>query len=410
MPYLDLINHLLKVNLENGMKLGLQNVERLQQLTCFPDRSFSSIHVTGTNGKGSVCIKTASALEHAGYRVALYTSPHISCFRERIRVNGEMISERAIEEILPRLFKIVEEHNIPATFFEITTFLALLYFAEEKVDFAILETGLGGRLDATNIVTPCLSLITSISLDHTEILGSSIDEIAFEKGGIIKKEVPVIIGPQVPLNIIQKIADEKNCHCQQVQETSLIFETQNRLIAKAALNHLSTRFPIPKEAIERGLTACQPCRFEVVEGQPMTVLDVGHNPDGIQHLFQTVKHHFPNQPLRLLFGLSKSKDIQGCLKLIAKQGVHFHLVEATNGRGATKESLHEGLLKLGIHSSAISLQQSIAEGVQKAREEALRHDEVVVIFGTFFIMGEVRQALNYQEPADIFDMNERNQK
>ena len=188
MAYLDLIQHLLTVNLEAGIKLGLQNVERLQEILHYPDRSFTSIHVAGTNGKGSVCIKVARALEKAGYRTGLYTSPHISSFRERIRINGKMITEEAVESILPPLFKVIEEAGIPATFFEITTFLAFLYFAREKVDFAVLETGLGGRLDATNIVSPCLSVITSISLDHTEILGGSCEEIAHEKGGSSRRE------------------------------------------------------------------------------------------------------------------------------------------------------------------------------------------------------------------------------
>ncbi len=159
MSYSEVIQKLFNLHLFGGVKLGLQNTQRLQQLLDFPDHSFSTIHVAGTNGKGSVSTKIASAFEHAGYRVGLYTSPHISSFRERIRVNSNMISEEAVQNLLLFLFKIIETEQIPATFFELTTFLAFLYFAQEKVEVAVLETGLGGRLDATNVVYPACPLL-----------------------------------------------------------------------------------------------------------------------------------------------------------------------------------------------------------------------------------------------------------
>lgn len=405
--YRQLIQRLLTVNLAGGVKLGLQNVQRLQQLWQYPDRTFDSIHVAGTNGKGSVCIKIAHALENAGYRVGLYTSPHLSCFRERIRVNGEMIAEEAVEAILPDLFQTIREAQIPATFFEITTLLAFLHFARQNVDIAVLETGLGGRLDATNVVNPCLTIITSISLDHTEILGSTCEEIAHEKGGIIKEKVPVIIGPHVPLDPIKTIADQKKSRWLQVTPASHLYEVENQSIARAALHELASRFDIAPEAIEKGLAARQPCRFEILEGAPLIILDVAHNPDGILHLFQSCAHHFPGRSLRLLCGLSKSKDIKECLKCTVCYGSHFHLVEASNGRGASIEKLHEQLLELSMPDGRISLHRSIAEGVQIARKEAFTHNQILVVFGTFFIMGEVRRALGYQDPSDDFDLNER---
>lgn len=408
MAYSELIQQLLNINIASGVKLGLQNVQRLQRLLDFPDRSFASIHVAGTNGKGSVCIKIATALEKAGYKVGLFTSPHLSSFRERIRINGEMIPEKAVEAILPNLFMMIKKAGIPATFFEITTFLAFLYFAQENIDFAVLETGLGGRLDATNVVTPCLSIITSISLDHTEILGLTCEEIAREKGGIIKEGIPVIIGPRVPLAPIKAIADQKMSPCWQIEQTSPLFENENNSIAQAALEYLASLFDLSPEAIAQGLAAKQPCRLEILAGPPLIALDVAHNPDGICHLFQALQHQFPGKRLRLLFGLSKSKDLQGCLQHIVPQGTHFHLVEATNGRGASIELLNDHLHAFSIDPKRISLHASIAAAVQTARKEAFHQGELLVIFGSFFIMGEVRRALNYCEPFDAIDINERN--
>ena len=196
--YQTFINRLFAINLHGGMKLGLKNMETLNAMLGTPTQHFKCIHVAGTNGKGSVVYKIAKSLEKEGLRVGLYTSPHISSFRERIQINGQLIDESSVVAGLSRIFEEIDKSKIPATFFEITTALALKYFADQKVDYVVLETGLGGRLDATNIVTPVLSIITSISLEHTEYLGSTLEAIAKEKGGIIKPYVPIFIGPRVP--------------------------------------------------------------------------------------------------------------------------------------------------------------------------------------------------------------------
>lgn len=407
MNYSQLIQKLLNINLSGGMKLGLENVQRLQNMLNFPDRSFHTIHIAGTNGKGSVSIKIARALELAGYRVGLYTSPHISCFRERIKINGQMISEEEITIVLNHLFQVIEGENIPATFFEITTFLALLFFAQEKVDIAVLETGLGGRLDATNIVHPCLTVITSISLDHVDLLGTTKESIAQEKGGIIKERIPIVIGPHVPFDIIRSIAEKKQSTCIQVQPQSPLFEEENRAIAREALNQVRTQFSLSSHFIEEGLEARQPCRFEVVPGSSSIILDVAHNPDGIQRLFQMLNHHYPNIPVHLLFGLSKNKDLKTCLELIAAKGNSFHLIEATNGRGAPVSILKEHLTQSGIKSSQISLHDSIHSGLKEALLETEKQGGLLLIFGSFFIMASVRQALGFADPCDPSDLNER---
>lgn len=393
--YSLLIDKLFQTNLFDGVKSGLNNCHRLQEIFHEPTRAFASIHVAGTNGKGSVTTMIAKGLKDSGYRVGLYTSPHISCFRERIRINGEKIPEKAVETLLTLLFETTKRCRIPATFFELTTFLAFLYFAQEKVDFVVLEAGLGGRLDATNIVTPLLSVITSISLDHVPTLGTTLEDIAREKGGIIKPGVPVVIGPRVPLDIIQEIAKERNSPLFVVEKKSTLFMEENQAIARLALQQLN----LSEKAIEKALQARQPCRMEIWENQ--VIFDVAHNPDGLQHLFIAIEHQYPNRPIRLLFGLSKSKDIQACLEIICQHGSAFHLVEAPNGRGVPLATLQEALLNCKVRPEQILIHSEIAEGVKEARTLALAQEELLVICGTFFIMSEAQEAFERSRDNDL---------
>lgn len=408
--YSELIQRLFHINLFGGIKLGLQNCYRLQHHLNYPDRSFQSIHVAGTNGKGSVTTKIACGLQGAGYKVGLYTSPHISCFRERIKINGEMIPEQDVVSLLPLLLKLREDKQIPATFFELTTFLAFLYFAQEKVDFAVLETGLGGRLDATNVVSPLLSVITSISLDHTEVLGHTIEEITQEKAGIIKPFVPVIIGPRVPETVIQAKANQEKSPLFQVVGTFENYEQENQAIAKAALEKLSASFPLSQEAINQGLKGCQPCRFECLPMDPPVILDVAHNPDGLFHLFKAVRKRFPDKSIRVVFGLSKNKDIEQCLKIIVEAGTDFHLIEAPSERAAPVALLEKGLEEQQVNPKHLFINQTIEESVAKALQQARDHQQILVICGSFFIMSPVRAVLGIQETRDLFDMNERQNK
>jgi dihydrofolate synthase/folylpolyglutamate synthase len=404
--YTQLIRRLFSVNLHGGIKLGLDNCEKLQTLLQYPDQTFSSIHVAGTNGKGSVVTKIASALQLAGYRVGLYTSPHISCFRERIRINGEMISEIDVEKILSNLFHLTSKHSIPATFFEFTTFLAFIYFSQEKVDFAVLETGLGGRLDATNIVSPILSVITSISLDHTDILGNTLEAIAKEKAGIIKPFTPVVLGPKTPHQLLKEIANQQKSPCYCISDNLCSFDQENNLIAKQALELFKQTHHLPQEALEKGLEAQQPCRFEII--QETIILDVAHNPNGLNALFRKIKDHFPHYSLRILFGLSKGKDVNGCLEILSQQGKAFHLVEAPNGRGVSTDILEENLKYFNISLSSIHSHTQIDEAIQMAKQLACANQQLLVICGSFFIMNQVRQALGIEEAIDFIDLNERN--
>lgn len=395
------------------MKLGLENCLRLNALLNFPDRNYEVIHVAGTNGKGSVTKKVAAALEYAGRRVGRYTSPHISCFRERVCINGKMISEQMVEKLLNKIFRIAEEEGIPATFFELTTLMALDYFSQEKVDVAVLETGLGGRLDATNIVTPKLAIITSISLEHTEILGDTLEKIAREKAGVIKTGIPVVLGPCLPKQLLEGIAKTRNSPCVYVSGGFPTFEEENCAIAKAALELLN----VPISAIKKGLAERMPCRLEIFTRSELplwkdafpeaVILDVAHNPDGLLHLFEAIGNKYPGKPLRALFGISKTKDIATCLEILQKNVRHIHLVEAPNGRGAPIHQLKEMLCALGMKETAISIGSNITESVLHALKKASEHHEITVVCGTFFIMEAVRSALGVNEPRDPIDINER---
>jgi len=396
--YHDLIKQLFSISLFGGVKLGLSNCVRLDEQLGFPSKQFKSIHIAGSNGKGSVATKIAMGLQLAGYKVGLYTSPHISSFRERIRINGVMISEVDVEHYLSLLFALPATPAVP-TFFEYTTFLAFQYFANEKVDFAVIETGLGGRLDATNIIYPVLGVITSISLDHMEILGFTIEAITREKAGIIKPNTPIVIGQHVPLKIIQEVAQPLKSPIIQVTGSFLNFDRENRAIASKALEMLN----VPEAMVIKGLEAMPPCRTESVSYHGKTViLDVAHNPNGLQHLFEAIKKRFPKQALRIVVGLSKSKDIEGCVAILKAQGMHFHLVAATNDRALSVDDLDRSFQEHGVPEATISVHQSVADGVTTA----LNHDELIIVCGSFFIMNEARAALGVDEPRDFMDMQE----
>lgn len=404
MKYPDLIQRLYSQNLHHGIKLGLENSLKLNQALGNPSHTFPSIHIAGTNGKGSVATKIAKTFQLLGLKVGLYTSPHLSCFRERIKINEAMISEEHLEDLLPPIFSLTEQENIPATFFEITTLLAFSHFAREKVDIAILETGLGGRLDATNIVIPKLTAITSISLDHTEILGNSLELIAAEKAGIIKPHIPVVIGPSVPFQIIEHFAKKNNSPCFQVKGVFSSFEEENCAIAKKCLEVLN----ISQEAILEGIKTKPSCRMEIVEKHPHTVvLDVAHNPDGLCNLIKSLKNKFPRKAFKIIFGISKNKNALDCLKILREHASHFYPVEAENGRGISVKDLFSQLTFIGVPEHLIILMPTISHAIEHSLNSTSSKQEIILICGSFFIMSEARKTLGIIEPSDFFDINER---
>jgi dihydrofolate synthase/folylpolyglutamate synthase len=271
-----------------------------------PHRQFKSIHVAGTNGKGSVTTKIAAVLQNLGYKVGLYTSPHIRTFHERIQINGKMIPAETAEEILAEVF------NPSLSFFDVLTALAFVYFAREKVDYAVVEVGLGGRLDATNVIQPILTVITSIGFDHMALLGNTLESIAREKGGIVKPGVPLIVGATAAPFFSEAIA----------VGTEAYYELENRAIAKKALVELGIDS-------ERGLEVRPPCRFEQVRN---LILDVAHNPPAFVRLVEALQYHFPGRKFPFYLAFSKDKDWKKCVEIIEPYASKITFLKSRNPR------------------------------------------------------------------------------
>lgn len=431
--YEQLVRHLYQTNVRNPAKLGLENMIQLYQALGCPidNEDIKIVHVAGSNGKGSVCFKTAKALQYSGLRTGLFVSPHVSSFRERIQVDFEPISEEAVVRLLPQIFEICETENIPATFFEITTALAFAYFGECNVQAIALEVGLGGRLDSTNIVErPALSVITSIGLEHTRILGETIDEIATEKAGIVKYERPVLIGPNVPRHIVRAIADARKAPFYITSDESLAgnlcinekdgvnnldiadFDLENGQTATAALKLLRLDgISISDDAIQKGVSERPPCRFE--EGKVRVnsnlgiskdvnfILDVAHNPSALEQLVTKIKTKYGRQGVRFIVGFSSDKDIKQCFNylLSVSSEENIHLVQAFHPRAATFEQIIEAVPTLSS-SLRDNVDRSITLQIEYGLHEAAKHDQILVVCGSVFIMSEAREALGFSEARD----------
>lgn len=412
-PYEQWVRRLYQTNLFHPVKLGLQNMQSLHDLLGRPMDKLPVIHIAGTNGKGSVAFKIAKTLEMSGLRVGLFISPHVSSFRERMQVNGGLISEEQVIEYLPRIYELCREHDIPATFFEITTALAFLFFAEEQVDVVVLETGLGGRLDATNVIrNPSLTIITSIGLEHTRILGDTIELIALEKGGIMKPNVPVLVGPNVPHDVLRQCAQEKEAQayytCDDVLgESSTVisdYDEENARIATAAIQLLDV-FDVPNDIIEQGTRERPPCRFEVLEldDNLTVILDVAHNPAAMEYLVQKLRTTYPDAKFRVVVGMSSDKDLGACgrsiLEAVDDNAKSIHVVQAAHPRAATVEAILSAEPRLDechFGETDRSIERQVREAVQLARENG----EILVVCGSVFLMSEAREALGIDEPRD----------
>jgi dihydrofolate synthase / folylpolyglutamate synthase len=337
-----------------------------------PHRNFSSIHVAGTNGKGSVALKIATALEAAGFRVGLFTSPHIEDVCERIQVNGVWIPKSFMERHLPELCSFCDRAQLDPSFFHLLTALSFLYFSEQKVDYAVMEVGLGGRLDATNVIHPCLSVLTSIAEDHQEILGKTLNAIAQEKAGIIKQGVPVVIGPRARLEPILSAARGREIL---VPEVSGFYDRENSAIARAALERLK----VPLEAIERGLVVRPPCRFAVVDPTLPLILDVAHNVDGFQRLYEALEEFYPKTRFHVLFAMGKEKNAEECARALLPKASRISCFSNGHERLHSAEALTGLLRNHQIDAAPVTL------------DEVLPGREPLVCCGSFFIMGDIQK-------------------
>ena len=386
-----------------------------------PQTKYPIIHVAGTKGKGSVCALTASALQAAGYKVGLYTSPHLLDYTERIRINGDPISHKNLVELVEEIKPAVAE--IPKlTTFEITTALGLLAFAKQNVDAAVVEVGLGGRLDATNIVTPKISVITSLSYDHMAVLGDTLAKIAGEKAGIIKESVPVVSAPQKEeaLAVLERVARERSATLTLVGrdvsferlsysldgQVLTVSDTQSFLklnipllgfnqIENAATSYAALKaaaLEISDEAIQQGFAQVYwPARFEVVRRDPPVILDSAHNQDSFARLRETLEEHFPGKPVYLIFGASEDKNIPGMFAEMKPKIKKLIVTRANHPRALETEKIVELARQANVESEAVS---PVESAFGHALENSEKDGSIVLSAGSMFVTAEAMRAWN----------------
>jgi len=405
-----------------GSKLGLDNITRLMNKLNNPQDSLNIIHVAGTNGKGSISAMIQSVLTKSGYSTGFFVSPYLERFTERIQIDNKEISKKDLAEITSVVKNAVEEIleeglNHP-TEFEIVTAIGFLYFFRKKVDFLILEVGLGGRYDATNVIEKSLlSIITSISLEHTEYLGDTVEKIAFEKAGIIKKNNDVVIYPQAE-NIIEVIKNQakikkantyipKDNNLRVKKSGKLFYESEeffikdftfkfygkhqlkNLLVAIKALEILKIKnFKISNKSIKNGLEAAtMPGRFELIEQKPYIIIDVAHNKDGIDAFTETIKGFLANKNLVLFIGMLNDKNPENINSELLDMTNEIYTLTPKSDRAITSFNLKELLLNIS-KTSEIKALDSYEEAVRIAKS---KDDNTVSAFiGSFYMVGEIR--------------------
>jgi dihydrofolate synthase/folylpolyglutamate synthase len=430
----------------HSIKLGLERTEKLLAVLGDPHRRFLSVHVAGTNGKGSVAAMVASMLMSDGFRVGLFTSPHLVSFTERIRINNSQISETEVVqltgEIKEKISAVAALAGEP-TFFEFVTVMAFLYFAANNVDWSVIEVGMGGRLDATNLILPEVSIITGISYDHKEFLGDSLSDIASEKAGIIKNGVPVVCSAQEPEvePILRKKADEASSpffiygkdfsgtlrstdmtgtrfdynsegHSFADLHIPLAGEHQviNACVAVKAflLRSAHDARRSTRDAVREGLAAARwPGRLELVNGDPPIILDGAHNPHAAYALAEFIKKQFINYRVVLIAGIMSDKDIAGILAPLLPLASDIIFTAPNYGRSAPPGLLAEQAASLGFQSK-VTL--SISDAIASAKKIAfpspsnLSGPAVILITGSFFTIGEAKELLG--ERAVLRDLRE----
>ncbi|EYD68538.1 bifunctional folylpolyglutamate synthase/dihydrofolate synthase [Fusobacterium necrophorum] len=397
-----------------GIKLGLQNMERLCERLGHPERAYKIIHIAGTNGKGSTATTLEKILLEAGYRVGKYTSPHILKFNERIVANGVQISEEEIEYYYYQVEKIMKEEKIDATFFEITTAMMFSYFRDKGLDYVVLETGMGGRLDATNVSEATLCIITNVSLDHTEYLGDSIYKIAKEKAGIIKNCPKVIVADQQEeflqaileekaelINVLNKYADAHytldfenfvtHIDIEGKQYRFSLFgdyQYHNFLCAYEAAKQLGISEDIIQKAAEK---VRWECRFEVVSKEPLVILDGAHNPDGVRELVKIVKQHYQKREVAILTSILRDKDVKTMLEMMTEISDDILLTSLDdNPRGSTAEELFHIVNQPAIFS--------IEENMKRAYDKLIKKNRKLnIICGSFYTLIKWKEEVQTDE-------------
>ena len=403
---------------KDAYKEGLDNTMALDKHFNHPHRKFKSIHIAGTNGKGSCSHTIASILQSAGYKVGLYTSPHLVDFRERIRINGEMIPEESVIEFVTKEKEFFEP--LHPSFFELTTALAFKHFADNNIDIAVVETGLGGRLDCTNIITPELCVITNISFDHTQFLGDTIEKIAKEKAGIIKSGVPVVIGESVPESkkVFNKKAEEEQSPIIFADESDEItgFEItkmngirytsktlgvfHGELGGEYQIKNTATIISAISELRKTGISICTENiidgfknvskstglmgRWQTINNKPLTICDTGHNIAGISYNVNQLKNYSDKLCLRIVFGMVNDKDINGVLQIMPKDA-EYYFCQAQVKRAKNSEELKACAEKYGLNGKTFA---TVGEAYEKAIVESDEND-MVFVGGSSFVVADL---------------------
>jgi len=381
-----------------AFKKDLSNTQRLAQHLDHPENKFKSIHVAGTNGKGSVSHMLASVFQSAGYNTGLYTSPHLKDFRERIRINGQMIPEKEVVQFIDENQSFLEQNKL--SFFEMSVGMAFDYFANQKVDIAIIETGMGGRLDSTNIITPELSIITNIGLDHTTFLGESLSEIAGEKAGIIKERVPIVIGEKhIETEVVfTNTAEKTNSNLLfaedfefQKYDTDLKgnYQKKNLRTVLVSIKELrKNNWFIPEEAIISGLSNVKlytgfQGRWDIIGEKPRVICDTAHNSEGLSIVLKQLKmEKFLN--LHIVLGVVSDKDLSKVLPLFPEEAVYY-FVKPDVPRGLEVKLLQNEAAKFGLKGKSYL---SVREAFLAAERNALDED-LIFIGGSNFTVAEV---------------------
>ncbi|MEG0918057.1 MAG: folylpolyglutamate synthase/dihydrofolate synthase family protein [Myroides sp.] len=382
----------------SAYKKDLTNTLKIATHLNNPERNFKTVHVGGTNGKGSTSSLIASALQEAGFKVGLYTSPHLVDFRERIRINGEEISKEFVVDFIENNKSFFEDSKL--SFFEMTVGMAFQYFSDQKVDVAIIEVGLGGRLDSTNIITPLLSVITNIGWDHMNLLGNTIEEIAFEKAGIIKENIPVVIGEFTAetKKVFQKEADLKNAPIYFASTINDIpelesdlkgnYQIHNKKTAYQAIQLLKNHFVISEDDIIKGFLNVKKNtglkgRWTILSEKPLIVADTAHNKNGLEIVMQQV-HQQQFNKLFMVFGVVNDKDIDSILPYLPKNAEYF-VAKPNVPRGLDAVVLKDILTKNGFNAIDFN---SIPEALNHAKHKATIND-MIYIGGSTFVVAEV---------------------
>ncbi len=404
-----------------ALKMDLSNTLAICESIGNPQNDFKTIHIAGTNGKGSVSHMLASILQEAGYKTGLYTSPHLYDFRERIKVNGQMIPKNDVIEFTEKLKPIIEE--LEPSFFEVTVGMAFDYFKKEHIDIAVIETGLGGRLDSTNIIRPLLSVITNIGMDHVQLLGDTLEKIAIEKAGIIKNETPIIIGRTQPetKHIFETTAEKINAPIlfadkqysgkyigfeaglstfeindihslnQYKFESDLAgsYQSENIATVITAIEHLRLfSYIISKENIYAGIQHAKSNtglfgRWDMLHKNPFVFLDVAHNEDGIKKLLEQLDS-FPHKHLHIILGMSKDKDVSSTLNCLPKDA-KYYFTQAHLPRALEAE-------RLSLMANEIGLIGDTYENANESLSKALLYadkNDLIIVCGSIFVVAEV---------------------